>query len=172
MIKTTEEAGITPRVTSGASRMIEPWGLRYFAKYEGDNVDDIADYGMVILNGSYYDSSYASNPDAMRLNSNAYVYTESEGTLAYDESGTRYYGTLTKDITSANIGDAYYVVPYVVLNDGSYVYGAVKYNSMLKIMNNNLNKDTVSETEKAVCRDIIALYEAVIAYHAYLDSAA
>ena len=102
----------------------------------------------------------------MRLNANAYVFTESNGTLLYDDDSARYYATVTEGISSKDIADVYYVVPYVVLDNGSYVYGTVKSNSMLKIMNINLNIASVAETEKQVSRDIIALYEAVKEYYA------
>jgi len=82
------------------------------------------------------------------------------------QNGTsRCYGTLTEGISSKDIADVYYVVPFVVLNDGSYVYGSVKSNSMMKIMQANLNSSSVPETERAVSEDIIALYNAVKAYY-------
>lgn len=161
-----DTAKVTPNVVAGASRLIEPWGLRYFAKYDGTNSANIADRGMVILSSKYYSTSYASKPDAMRLNANAYVFNESNKTLVYDKSGARWYGTVTEGISSKDIADVYYVMPFVVLKDGSYVYGEVKSNSMLKIMNTNLGIASIPETEKAVTRDIIDLYEAVKAYYA------
>ena len=121
---------------------------------------------MVILHENYYNSSYSTSPDEMRLNANAYVFRDSDGTLvAQGGSSSRFKGTLTEGITSRNIADVYYVVPFVVLNDGSYVYGTVKSNSMLNIMNYNLNSSSVSATERAVSEDIIALYNAVKAYY-------
>lgn len=165
-VATTENAGVSPNVVAGASRLIEPWGLRYFAKYDGINASNITERGMVILGTAHYQSSYASNPDAMRLNANAYVFRESDGTLVKEASGDRWYGTVTEGISSKDIADVYYVVPFAVLKDGSYVYGTVKQNSMLKIMNTNLGISSIPETEKAVTRDIIALYEAVKAYYA------
>lgn len=161
---TTTQSGITPNIVAGASRLIEPWGLRYFATYTDS--DSIADRGVVILCEKYFDSSYKTSQDKMRLNTNSYVFTESNGTLLYDEGSGRYYATVTEGISSKDIADVYYVVPYVVLDNGSYVYGTVKQNSMMKIMNTNLNIASVSETEKEVSRDIIALYEAVQAYYA------
>ena len=163
-VTTTAQSGITPNIVAGASRLIEPWGLRYFATYTAS--DSIADRGVVILCEKYYDSSYSTNQDKMRLNANAYVFTESNGTLLYDDDSARYYATVTEGISSKDIADVYYVVPYVVLDNGSYVYGTVKSNSMLKIMNINLNIASVAETEKQVSRDIIALYEAVKEYYA------
>lgn len=163
-VTTTAQSGITPNIVAGASRLIEPWGLRYFATYTAS--DSIADRGVVILCEKYYDSSYSTNQDKMRLNANAYVFTESDGTLLYDDDSARYYATVTEGISSKDIADVYYVVPYVVLDNGSYVYGTVKSNSMLKIMNTNLNIASVAETEKQVSRDIIALYEAVKEYYA------
>ena len=77
----------------------------------------------------------------------------------------RYSATVTEGISSKDISDQYYVVPFVVLNDGSYVYGNVKSNSMKNILTRNQDKDNVPDTEKAVSRDIIALYEAVKAYY-------
>jgi len=102
----------------------------------------------------------------MRLNANAYVFRESDGTLVKEASVERWYGTVTEGISSKDIADVYYVVPFTVMKDGSYVYGTVKQNSMLKIMNTNLGISSIPETEKAVTRDIIALYEAVKAYYA------
>jgi len=161
---TPAASGITPNIVAGASRLIEPWGLRYFATYTENS--NIADHGVVILCDKYFDASYNTAPDEMRLNANAYVFTESDGTLLYEKISGRYYATVTEGISSKDISDVYYVVPYVVLKDGSYVYGTVKYNSMLKIMNTNLGIASIPETEKAVTRDIIALYEAVKAYYA------
>ena len=155
--------GITPNVTSGASRLIEPWGLRYFAQY--GNSTDISQRGMVILNAKYYNTSYSASPDAMRLNPNAYVFRDSDGTLAAESGSSRYFGTLTEGVSSKDIADVYYVVPFVVRKDGSYVYGSVKSNSMMKIMQANLNSSSVPETERAVSEDIIALYNAVKAYY-------
>ena len=163
-ITTTTQSGITPNIVAGASRLIEPWGLRYFATYTDS--DSIADRGVVILCEKYFDSSYKTAQDKMRLNANSYVFTESDGTLLYDKGSGRYYATVTEGISSKDIADVYYVVPYVVLENGSYVYGTVKSNSMMKIMNTNLSITSVSETEKEVSRDIIALYEAVQAYYA------
>jgi len=162
-LSTPAQSGITPNIVAGASRLIEPWGLRYFAVYTESG--DIADRGMVILSEKYYSASYADSPDDMRLNANSYVFRQSDNTLRYDSEAERYYGTVTDGITSKDIADVYHVVPYVVLNDGSYVYGTVKSNSMMKIMNANLNSTSVPATEKAVMRDIIALYEAVKAYY-------
>ena len=157
--------GISPNVFSAASRLIEPWGLRYFADYGSS--ENIRERGMVILHENYYNSSYSTSPDEMRLNANAYVFRDSDGTLvAQGGSSSRFKGTLTEGITSRNIADVYYVVPFVVLNDGSYVYGSVKSNSMLNIMNYNLNSSSVSATERAVSQDIIDLYNAVQAYYA------
>ena len=156
-------SGITPNVTSGASRLIEPWGLRYFAQY--GNSTDISQRGMVILNAKYYNTSYSASPDAMRLNPNAYVFRDSDGTLAAESGSSRYFGTLTEGVSSKDIADVYYVVPFVVRKDGSYVYGSVKSNSMMKIMQANLNSSSVPETERAVSEDIIALYNAVKAYY-------
>jgi len=161
---TPAASGITPNIVAGASRLIEPWGLRYFATYTENS--NIADHGVVILCDKYFDASYNTTPDKMRLNANAYVFTESDGTLLYEKISGRYYATVTEGISSKDISDVYYVVPYVVLKDGSYVYGTVKSNSMLKIMNTNLGIASIPETEKAVTRDIIALYEAVKAYYA------
>ena len=155
--------GITPNVTSGASRLIEPWGLRYFAQYGSST--DISQRGMVILNAKYYNASYSTSPDAMRLNPNAYVFRDSDGTLAAESGTSRYFGTLTEGISSKDIADVYYVVPFVVKKNGSYVYGSVKSNSMMKIMQANLNSSSVPETERAVSEDIIALYNAVKAYY-------
>jgi len=161
---TTAQSGITPNIVAGASRLIEPWGLRYFATYTDSA--SIADRGVVILCEKYYDSSYSTSQDSMRLNANSYVFTESDGTLLREEGTGRYYATVTEGISSKDVADVYYVVPYVVLDNGSYVYGTVKSNSMMKIMNANLNVASVSETEKEVSRDIIDLYEAVKAYYA------
>ena len=155
--------GVSPNVVGGASRLIEPWGLRYFAEY-GDSAN-ISQRGMVILNERYYDASYSTSPDGMRLNANAYVFRDSDGTLTAQSGTARYYGTLTEGISSKDIADVYYVVPFVVLNDGSYVYGTVKSNSMMKIMKANLNSSAVPETERAVSEDIIDLYNAVKAYY-------
>lgn len=163
-VKTAEETGITPNVVGGASRLIEPWGLRYFATYADSS--DVAQRGMVILSEKYYQSSYSSSPDRMRLNANAYVFRDSDGTLLKQRETNRYYGTVTEGISSKDIADVYYVVPFVVLNDGSYVYGTVKSNSMMKIMKANLNSSSVPATERAVSQDIIDLYNAVKAYYA------
>ena len=94
------------------------------------------------------------------------MFRESDGSLVKEASGERWYGTVTEGISSKDIADVYYVVPFTVMKDGSYVYGTVKQNSMLKIMNTNLGISSIPETEKAVTRDIIALYEAVKAYYA------
>ena len=155
--------GISPNVVGGASRLIEPWGLRYYAEY-GDSAS-ISQRGMVILNEKYYESSYSTAPESMRLNANAYVFRDIDGTLAPQNGTTRFYGTLTEGISSKDIADVYYVVPFVVLNDGSYVYGTVKSNSMMKIMRANLNSSSVPDTERAVSEDIIDLYNAVKAYY-------
>jgi len=159
-----EQAGITPNIVAGASRLIEPWGLRYFAVFTESS--NITDRGIVILCEKYFDASYKTEQDKMRLDANSYVFTESNGTLPYDEGSGRYYATVTEGISSKDIADIYYVVPYVVLDNGTYVYGTVKQNSMMKIMNTNLGIASIPETEKAVTRDIIALYEAVKAYYA------
>ena len=163
-VKSTTATGITPNVVGGASRLIEPWGLRYFATYTDSS--NIVQRGMVILSEKYYQSSYSSSPDNMRLNANAYVFRDSDGTLLYQSETNRYYGTVTEGISSKDIADVYYVVPFVVLNDGSYVYGTVKSNSMMKIMKANLNSSSVPATERAVSQDIIDLYNAVKAYYA------
>lgn len=163
-VKSTSESGITPNVVGGASRLIEPWGLRYFATYTESA--DIAQRGMVILSEKYYQSSYSASPDQMRLNANAYVFRDSDGTLLSESGSGRYYGTVTEGISSKDISDVYYVVPFVVLDDGSYVYGTVKSNSMMKIMNANLKSSSVPATERAVSEDIIDLYNAVKAYYA------
>ena len=163
-VKTPAETGITPNVVGGASRLIEPWGLRYFSTYPESA--DIAQKGMVILSEKYYQSSYSSSPDNMRLNANAYVFRDSDGTLIKQSETNRYFGTVTEGISSKDIADVYYVVPFVVLNDGSYVYGTVKSNSMMKIMNANLNSSSVPASERAVSQDIVDLYNAVKAYYA------
>lgn len=155
--------GVSPNVVGGASRLIEPWGLRYFAEY-GDSTS-ISQRGMVLLNEKYYNASYSTSPDGMRLNANAYVFRDSDGTLTTQNGTSRCYGTLTEGISSKDIADVYYVVPFVVLNDGSYVYGSVKSNSMMKIMKANLKSSSVPETERAVSEDIIDLYNAVKAYY-------
>ena len=162
-VKSTAESGITPNVTGGASRLIEPWGLRYFAAYTDSS--NIAQRGMVILSEKYYQSSYSSSPDQMRRNANAYVFRDSDGTLQKQSDTNRYYGTVTEGISSKDIADVYYVVPFAVLSDGSYVYGTVKSNSMMKIMNANLKSSSVPATERAVSEDIIDLYNAVKAYY-------
>ena len=162
-VKTTAQSGITPNVNGAASRLIEPWGLRYFAVYT-DN-DSIADRGQVILCEKYFNSSYNTNPDSMRQNANAYVFRESDGTMEKEKNTSRYYATLTEGISSKDISDVYYVVPFVVLNDGSYVYGTVKSNSMMKIMQANLKSSTVPVTEREVSQDIIDLYNAVKVYN-------
>ena len=162
-VKTVAQSGITPNVVAGAARLIEPWGMRYYATYTAS--DEIADRGVVMLSQQSYNSVYSSSPDSMRLNKNAFVFRESDGTLVYDSNMARYSATVTEGISSKDISDLYYVVPFVVLNDGSYVYGNVKTNSMKNILTRNQDKDNVPDTEKAVSRDIIALYEAVKAYY-------
>ncbi|MBQ1413133.1 MAG: Ig-like domain-containing protein [Clostridia bacterium] len=162
-VKTAEESGISPNVNGAASRLIEPWGLRYFSVYTES--DDIADRGQVVLCEKYFQPSYQTNPDSMRLNPNAYIFRQSDGTLEKENNSSRYYSTLTEGISSKDISDVYYVVPFVVLNDGSYVYGTVKSNSMMKIMKANLNSSNVPATERAVSQDIIDLYNAVKAYN-------
>lgn len=163
-IKTIEQSGVTPNIYAGASRLIEPWGLRYFASYAG-STDNVKEHGVIILKGTDYQASYATSPDSMRLNASAYVFRDSDGTLLTDDN-VNYYATVSKGISSENISDVYYVVPFVVLNDGSYVYGQVKSNSMLNIMNANLQGTSVSDTERAVASDIVALYNAVKAHYA------
>ena len=163
LVKTVAQSGITPNVVAGAARLIEPWGMRYYATYTAS--DEIADRGVVMLSQQSYNSVYSSSPDSMRLNKNAFVFRESDGTLVYDSNMARYSATVTEGISSKDISDLYYVVPFVVLNDGSYVYGNVKSNSMKNILTRNQDKDNVPDTEKAVSRDIIALYEAVKAYY-------
>ena len=162
-VTSTTAAGITPNVVGGASRLIEPWGLRYFATYTESAT--IAERGMVILSEKYYQSSYSNSPDQMRRNANSYVFRDSDGTLLKQSETNRYYGTVTEGISSKDIADVYYVVPFAVLNDGSYVYGTVKSNSMMKIMRANLNSPSVPATERAVSEDIIDLYNAVKAYY-------
>ena len=120
---------------------------------------------MVILNEKYYESSYSTAPESMRLNANAYVFRDSDGTLQIQSETGRYYSTVTEGISSKDIADTYYVVPFAVLSDGSYVYGTVKSNSMMKIMRANLNSSAVPATERAVSEDIIDLYNAVKAYY-------
>lgn len=156
-------AAAVGRISSGASRLIEPWGLRYF--YTPGTAQNVSDRGVIMLSETYYDSSYASSPDNMRWNAHSYVFTVSDGTLVYDENTGRYYATLTDGISSRYINRTYYVVPFVVNSDGSYSYGAVKSNSMLNILNNNLEKNTVSEAEKNVIRAMKALHEAVKIYY-------
>lgn len=162
-VKTAAQSGIKPNIVAGAARLIEPWGMRYYATYTAS--DEIADRGVVMLGQQSYNSVYSSSPDSMRLNKNAFVFRESDGTLVYDSNMARFAATVTDGISSKDIADLYYVVPFVVLNDGSYVYGDVKSNSMKNILTRNQDKDNVPDTEKAVSRDIIALYEAVKAYY-------
>ena len=162
-VRSAAETGITANVVGGASRLIEPWGLRYFATFTAS--DDIVERGMVMLCEKYYQSSYSSSPDSMRLNANAYVFRDSDGTLQIQSETGRYYSTVTEGISSKDIADTYYVVPFAVLSDGSYVYGTVKSNSMMKIMRANLNSSAVPATERAVSEDIIDLYNAVKAYY-------
>lgn len=159
----TASCGITPNINGGASRLIEPWGLRFYAVYTDSA--SIADRGVVMLNQAYWKNSYNSAPDSMRTDKNAYVFRESDKTLAKDNNSNRYYATLTEGISSKNISDVYYVVPFAVLKDGRYVYGTVKSNSMLKIMNANLKSTAVPATERAVSQDIIDLYNAVKVYN-------
>ena len=163
-VKTTEQSGVTPNIYAGASRLIEPWGLRYFASYAG-STDSVKERGVVILKETDYQESYSNSPDSMRLNANAYIFRSNDGTLVSDD-GTNYYATVSQGISSENISDVYYVVPFVVLNDDSYVYGTVKSNSMLNIMNANLQDTSIPATEKAVTEDIVDLYNAVKAHYA------
>lgn len=163
-IKTAEHSGVTPNIYAGASRLIEPWGLRYFASCSG-STDSIKERGVVILKETDYQESYSTSPDSMRLNANAYIFRSNDGTLVSDD-GANYYATVSQGISSENISDVYYVVPFVVLNDDSYVYGTVKSNSMLNIMNANLQDTSIPSTEKAVTEDIVDLYNAVKAHYA------
>lgn len=163
-VKTTEQSGVTPNIYAGASRLIEPWGLRYFASCSG-STDSIKERGVVILKETDYQESYSTSPDSMRLNANAYIFRSNDGTLVSDD-GANYYATVSQGISSENISDVYYVVPFVVLNDDSYVYGTVKSNSMLNIMNANLQDTSIPSTEKAVTEDIVDLYNAVKAHYA------
>lgn len=162
-VRTMTESGITPNVVAGAARLIEPWGMRYYVTYTASS--NISDRGAIMLSQQSYDSVYSHSPDKMRLNKNAFIFRESDGTLVYDAASGRYAATVTEGISSKDIADLYYVVPFVVLNDGSYVYGNVKSHSMKNILTRNQDKDNVPDTEKAVSRDIIALYEAVKAYY-------
>ena len=160
-VVSTETAGITPNIISGAYRLIEPWGLTYFATFTG--TAEIKDRGIVYLNEAYFDEAYRTSQDDMRLNANSYTFRTSDGTLVYRDAAKSYASVLSGCISSKDIMDKFYCVPFAVLEDGSYVYGTVKSNSMYNIMQNNLKKDSVPETEKQVSRDIIALYEAVMA---------
>lgn len=164
-IKTPAQAGVAPNVFAGASKLVEPWGLKYLATYENTGSGVITDKGMVMLHQSFFDAAYTDDPDAMRLNENSYVFTEQSSTLALSEGDDSYYALLTDGMSSRNISDLIYVVPYAVLGDGSYVYGAVKSNSMLTILTNNSTNENVSAAEQNVCKGIIALYHAVSEYY-------
>ena len=161
--KSMMESGITPNVVTGAARLIEPWGMRYFATFSES--DDIQERGIVMLNEKNYQTVYSLQPDQMRLNAESYVFRTSDGSLEYEAEKDRYFATVTEGISSRSIAELYYVVPFVVTKDGSYVYGTVKSHSMKKIFTNNLNKTNVPDTEKALSRDILALYEAVKTYY-------
>lgn len=163
LVKTNTESELAPQVTGVASRLIEPWGLRFYATFH-DADAAVKDRGMVMLCKTYYSDSYKTSPDSMRLNGNAYVFRESEGTLTAQGSGN-YYCTLTEGISSKDIADKYYTLAFVELQDGTYIYSNMASKSMKKVMETNDGLSTVPATEKKVGKDIIALYNAVQDYY-------
>ncbi len=144
------------RVFRAASKLIEPWGIKFNAVYP----ENANKRGMVLLNGAYFDPSYAANPDAMRCSSNSFVYTDSDNTLVRESDGS-YCAMLTEGISTKNIADVYYVVPFVVDTNGTYFYGEVKSKSMREILTANSSNPSVSGSERIVSDDILELYDAV-----------
>lgn len=151
-------------VSGISSRLVEPWGIKYSYNFYADEVDgEVVDQGMVILNGLDYLSEYSTNPEAMRLHENAYIFSQSANTVK--GSGTAWSAMLTKDVYVYNISTNFYVAPFVKLSDGSYVYGPVGGVSMDWVINTNATSTKVSDEEKAVGASMQSLYSSVCAYY-------
>lgn len=156
---------VTPKITGDASHLVEPWGIKFVGTYTGADTDKISVRGMAMVLEKDYVDTFSTDPASMVAADVAYNFTDNatdDYKVNYD--GSSYSALLTEGIKTQNIGDKVYVVPYVIMENGTYIYGKVLSDSMIAILDWNKDASNVSATEQQVCKDMIALYNATVAH--------
>lgn len=112
--------------------------IRYKFEVTGE---DIAEYGMLV---------FSSESDAEAHDASKAIQKKELG----KESDGFYYG-YTDGIAAKEMGDSQFVVGYVKLSDGTYVYGETVEYSPRIYAQRMVNKDTTSEATKTLCKALM-----------------